>query len=193
VSYDTPTAAYDTLFSGSPTAQALQRYSIFRKIGHITHFLEISAFYPAKSGILQNSLNYSTEPINNIIHIYYQWLNAIKQRNQSPPANTKTAKNPLKYLALKLLYIHCLCLWWRWDLLIQNQAQQAYISLVPHRVSLHLPLISLRVDGIAIGPHFLGDVRLQNKVCRFEGFETMETHSLWLPVFMWICCKLLIN
>jgi hypothetical protein len=91
VSYDTPTAAYDTLFSGSRAVRALQRHPFFRKIGHMTHFLEVSAFYPEKHGISQNPLSDSPEPIKYLLFIIYQWLNAIKKRNKTSPANKKTA------------------------------------------------------------------------------------------------------
>jgi hypothetical protein len=66
------------------------------KIGHITHFLEVSAFYPEKYGISQNPLSDSPEPRKCLLLIIYQWVNAIKQRNHPPPANAKTAQNQSK-------------------------------------------------------------------------------------------------
>jgi hypothetical protein len=58
------------------------------------HFLEVSAFYPAKSGILQNSLSYSPEPKKRKLFIIYQWVNTIKQENKPSRANGKTAQIP---------------------------------------------------------------------------------------------------
>mgnify|MGYP007103848007 CR=1 FL=1 len=150
MSYHTPTAAYDTLFPGSRTVRALQRQVNFWKVRDMTHFLEISEFYPAKSGVLQNSLSTSPEPRKRNLFIVYQWVNAIKQRNKRSLANGKTAQKPYKYLALKLLYIHCLCLWRRWDLRVQNQASQAYTPLDPLHVSLHP---SSHLSGLMVSIH----------------------------------------
>lgn len=97
MSYDTPIAAYATLFSESRAARALQRHINFPKVCHITHFLKFPAFPSAKSGIPQNPRNYWSRPRNSELLIIYQWLNAKKSRNKRPPANGKKTLNPSKY------------------------------------------------------------------------------------------------